>query len=184
MRKTVPVALTQQFARVTPAYIEACRRRATASSTGDPGWDPPADDCLDLNWDARPLPALFRRAGLESASVIAIDRALDGDPGGDIAFLDHDGVYDGMTEPPALLTPGAVAEIAAVLDAIDADRVLAAIPPTAEEIATVFRFRVEDIVAPMTGVGLVPCVAGALDRLRAFYAEAARRDLAMVVWID
>ncbi|MGW9211254.1 DUF1877 family protein [Embleya sp. NPDC055664] len=142
------------------------------------------DDCLDLNWDAWPLPALFRRAGLESASVAAIDRALDGDPGGDIAFLDHDGVYDGMSEPPALLAPGAVAEIAAALDAIDADRVLAAIPPTAEETATVFRFRVEDIVALMAGIGLVPYVTGALDRLRAFYAEAARRDLAMVVWID
>jgi hypothetical protein len=33
-------------------------------------------------------------------------------PGGDIGFLDHDDVYDGFGDPPALLTAAAVAAAA------------------------------------------------------------------------
>ncbi|WP_424643133.1 DUF1877 domain-containing protein [Embleya sp. AB8] len=178
------MALTQQFARVSPSYLEDCRRRAVESPTDDPGWDPPEADRLDLNWDAWPLPALFRRAGNSGTSVAAITRALEGDPGGDVAFLDHDGVYDGFGEPPALLPPAAVAEIAVALAAVDSDTIPAAIPATAEEAAALFRFPLGDIAHLMAGNLLVPLLTRALTRLRVFYEDARRRDLAVVVWVD
>nr|WP_208617095.1 MULTISPECIES: hypothetical protein [Streptomyces]MDI5912382.1 hypothetical protein [Streptomyces sp. 12257] len=48
-----------------------------------------------------------------------LERAVSGDPDGDVSFLDHEKVYDGFADPPRLLGPTAVADIAQGLDAID-----------------------------------------------------------------
>ncbi|MET9461318.1 hypothetical protein ABZY05_40800 [Streptomyces canus] len=37
-----------------------------------------------------------------------LERAVSGDPGGNVGFLDHDKVYDGFTDPPRLLGPWCV----------------------------------------------------------------------------
>ncbi len=44
------MALTQQFARVTPEYLDRCRATALDSAGASPGWDPPEADRLDTDW--------------------------------------------------------------------------------------------------------------------------------------
>jgi hypothetical protein len=106
--------LTQQFARVSPEYLDRCRASALDSPGAAPGWHPPAEDLLD--------------------------RAVSGDPGGDVGFLDHDEVYDGFDAPPQLLAPAAVAEIAHALDALDLDGLLADLPTNTLDAAAIRGF--------------------------------------------
>ncbi|MFE5917060.1 DUF1877 domain-containing protein [Streptomyces sp. NPDC056468] len=124
------MALTQQFARVTPAYLERCRISALDSPGAAPGWDPPPGDLLDTDWAIRGLIRYCRATGTDADLIALLDRAVSGDPGGDIGFLDHDEVYDGIEGPPRLLAAAAVAEIARALYAVDLDHLLTDRRPT------------------------------------------------------
>ncbi|WP_216353423.1 hypothetical protein [Streptomyces sp. JHA26] len=42
------MTVTQQLARVPAEYLAACRQAGGTSADGDPCWDPPAADVLDL----------------------------------------------------------------------------------------------------------------------------------------
>lgn len=55
------MALTQQLARVPPHYLDRCRAAAASSPDGDPRWDPPAGDTLDLDWAIWELLRFYRR---------------------------------------------------------------------------------------------------------------------------
>lgn len=91
------MALTQRFARVTPEYLERCRASALDSPGSAPGWNPPSDDLLDTDWAIWGLISHCRSTGVDPAVTALLDRAVSGDPGGDIGFLDHDEVYDDRT---------------------------------------------------------------------------------------
>ncbi|WP_432169678.1 hypothetical protein [Streptomyces sp. 1222.5] len=72
------MALTQQFARITPAHLERCRASALDSVEAKPGWDPPAHDTLDALdhpevYDGYDGPPRL----LSPAAVSDISRALD-----------------------------------------------------------------------------------------------------------
>jgi hypothetical protein len=127
------MALTQQFARVTPDRLARCRAAALASPDGAPGWNPPSDDLLDADWSLWGLIRYGRSTGTGRAAALAdlLDRITSGDPGGDIGFLDHPTVHDGFAGPPALLAPAAVAELARALVAAPFDDILAGLhaPP-------------------------------------------------------
>lgn len=129
------MALTQQFARITPEYLEQCRARAADSPGAAPDWDPPPDDRLDTDWAVWGLLRHCRATAAGADLITLLDRAISGDPGGDVDFLDHVEVYDGFEAPPQLLTAAAVADIARALAFVDLQGVLADLPPTTEEAA-------------------------------------------------
>jgi len=59
-----------------------------------------------------------------------------GDPDGDAEFLNDEKIYDGFGDPPRLLTPTAVTDIAVALDPIRLDDLLSELPTSTEEAAT------------------------------------------------
>ncbi|MFF1740790.1 DUF1877 domain-containing protein [Streptomyces mirabilis] len=117
------MALTQQFARVTPEYLARCRESALDSPGAAPNGDPPPDDVLDTDWALWGLCRYCRGTARCAPLHAALDRAVSGDA--DIGFLDHDEVYDGCTDPPRLLAPAAVDEFTRALLEADIDQVLA-----------------------------------------------------------
>ncbi|MGW6906122.1 DUF1877 domain-containing protein [Streptomyces sp. NPDC054940] len=172
------MALTQQFARVTPEYLELCRASALDSPGAAPGWNPPPDDLLDTDWAVWGLIRYCRSTGVDADLIAPLDRAVCGDPGGDIGFLDHDEVYDGFDDPPQVLFPASVADIARALVKVDLDVVLADLPTATDDAAAACGF----------GRGFNGDVRGYLvehfGAMREFYVGAARRGLCVVVWAD
>ncbi|MGI5373831.1 DUF1877 family protein [Streptomyces sp. CA-251387] len=172
------MALTQQFARVTPEYLEHCRSSALDSPGASPGWDPPPGDLLDTDWAVWGLIWYCRSTGADVDLIALLDRAVSGDPGGDIGFLDHDEVYDGFDDPPRLLTPAAVAELARDLDAVDLDIVLADLPTATADAAAACGFD-GGFRGDVRGY-----LVGHFTAMREFYGGAARRGQCVVVWTD
>lgn len=78
---------------------------------------------------------------IEGSCVQVLERSIAGNPGGDVEFLDHPGVYDGFGSPPALLAPAAVAEVARGLAALDVGKVLSRLPADHLEAAEACGFR-------------------------------------------
>ncbi|MGK5450467.1 DUF1877 domain-containing protein [Streptomyces radiopugnans] len=171
------MALTQQLARVSEAYLARCRRAAEAGPGGDPGWDPPEGDRVDFGWGIWHLVRFCQETGVEEEHIAVLRRSIDGDLGGDIAFLDHPGVYDGFTSPPALLAPAAVAEIARDLTRMNLGVLLDRLPANHTEAARACGL--EDFTGHPRAY-----LAEHFRMLRSFYATASRRGLAVVAWID
>lgn len=176
------MALTQQLARVAPAYLERCRAAALASPDAAPGWDPPREDLLDTDWAMWGLIRYCRSTGAAGDLIALLDRAISGDPGGDIGFLDHAGMYDGFDGPPRLLTPTGVTDIAHCLDAVDLDGLLRDLPAAREDAVAACGFD-----GGFNG-GFDGDVRSYLvthfSAMREFYAETARRGQCVVAWID
>ncbi|MFF0294620.1 DUF1877 family protein [Kitasatospora sp. NPDC004614] len=168
------MAITQQLARITPDHLERCRRHA-ALHDGDPDWDPPAGDHLDLDWSPVALRAVCERAGLDRTQVDALRRALDGSAAVDLGVLNTWPHPIAFVGPATALTPAEVAGVAAELAEIDFPALLDRLPsgPT---------------LAALLGFDLDGDPARYLLRhfhaLQAFYAGAARRGLMTVLWWD
>lgn len=178
------MAVTQQLARVNLAYLEECRATAARTPNGSPGWSPPAADTLDTDWAVWGLVRVWPLLGGDPQHADTLRRSIDGEPDGtgpDIAFLDHDDVYDGFGRPAALLTPAAVAETAAALDALGvfalADVLGRLSGQDPREAAAACGF-------PGFSGDLVRYFQAHFDALGDFYRGAAHRRLAVVVWID
>ncbi|MER8186404.1 DUF1877 domain-containing protein [Kitasatospora sp. NPDC094015] len=172
------LAVTQRLARVPAGYLAACRRSAAATPDGERGWDPPPEDRLDLDRAPEPLERLGRLALLDKEHLAALERATAGDAELDAAFLNHPPYAIAPAGPaPAVLSPAAVVEIAALLAGIDLTAALAALPADDAEAS-----------ALISTVGLIRAPRDYLHRhftaLCAFYREAARRHLLVVVWRD
>ncbi|WP_330353096.1 DUF1877 family protein [Streptomyces chartreusis] len=171
------MALTQQFARITPEYLERCRASAADSAGAAPDWDPPPEDRLDTDWAIWGLIRYLRATAAGGDLITLLDRAVSGDPGGDVDFLDHVEVYDGFDGPPRLLAAAAVADIARALASVDLQGVLADLPPTTEEAA-----------ACGFGRGFNGDVRAYLvhhfTAMREFYDGAARHGHCVIVWTD
>ncbi|MFF9053929.1 DUF1877 domain-containing protein [Streptomyces erythrochromogenes] len=173
------MAVTQQLARIPAGYLAACRQSADASPDGDPRWDPPAYDVLDLDW----APALLERVGevggLGEVHLDALRRATDGDTALDLGFLDT---------PPHAIAPfgGAptgldaaqVASVSTLLGQIDMPVLLAALPADERAAASLI-----GQVGGITG-GLRPYLLEHFDALRDFYVDAVERHLLVVLWWD
>jgi hypothetical protein len=176
------MALTQQFARVTSEYLDRCRASALTTSGASPGWDPPVGDLLDTGWALWGLIRYCRSADTAPGVVALLDRAVSGDPDGNVGFLDHDEVYDGFGDPPRLLASAAVADISAALDRLQLGDLLADMPTSAEVAAVACGF----------GAGFDAGFDGAVREhltehfvaLREFYRTAARHTQNVVTWVD
>ncbi|MFI6357144.1 DUF1877 family protein [Streptomyces sp. NPDC050743] len=171
------MALTQQFARVTPHYLEHCRATALASPDAAPGWAPPPTDTLDTDWALWGLLRFCRGPGADAAAAYVLERVTGGAPAEDMDFLDHPDVHDGFGGPPRLLSVAAVSDISRALDETDLDALLARLPtaPPAAAVACGF---------PGFSGDLRAYLAGHFTAIRAFFREAARRGMCVVVWVD
>ncbi|MFF5337714.1 DUF1877 family protein [Streptomyces sp. NPDC013181] len=167
------MALTQQLARVTQRYLDRCRETAAAAPDGDPRWNPPPEDLLDLDWAVWELLALYRRTRPESPDIAVLARCVHGDGSAPVSFLDHAEVYDRIDGPPSLLSPAAVTELARALAAMDIGPVLTTLP--AYRRAGGFPGFTDD-----PAVYLLDHFA----LLRSFFDVAAARGMAVVVWVD
>ncbi|MFD4875516.1 DUF1877 family protein [Streptomyces sp. NPDC058420] len=172
------MTLTQQFARVTPEYLDRCRATALDSAGASPGWDPPEADRLDTDWALRGLLHHCRSTGADPELIALLDRSVSGDPDGNMGFLDHDEVYDGFGDPPRLLGPAAVADTAAALDRVQLDDLLSPLPASTADAAIACGFR------GGFGGDVREHLAEHVVALREFYRTAARRKQCVVTWVD
>ncbi len=168
------MAVTQQLARVSGAYITRCRTSAAASPNADPEWDPPSEDWIDLDWSPRLLCDACELAGVDSPTLEALNCALNGDASVDVSVLSHPEATGGFGPTPTALTPASVADVAAKLAGLDWDRVMAEIPADCRETIAGDDFS-GDPLAYLTTHFMA---------LRGFYLEAAQRGLFVVSWWD
>ncbi|MFJ6659830.1 ATP-binding protein [Streptomyces sp. NPDC091377] len=84
---TAVTAVTQQFARIPAEYLDSCRQSAEASPDGDPHWDPPSADVLDLDWAPFSFELACELGGLDDVQRNALRQTLGGDTAIDLAFL-------------------------------------------------------------------------------------------------
>lgn len=171
------MALTQQLARVPLDYLERCRRTAAASSEGDPRWDPPESEALDLDWAIWCLISFCRRMRIADGHLGVLERSINGDADGAVGCLDHPEVYDGFGPPPALLAPEAVTDVAQALSRIDVDELLRGLPADSTAAA---------VACGLEGFEGHPrrYLVEHFNLLRNFYCAASRRGLAVVTWTD
>ncbi len=150
------MAVTSQLARLTPAQLTECRRSVAALDQLCSFELVPASEHLDLDWASEGLIRICEH------TRDAVRRALTGDDEVNPAYR-----YTVM-EQPRFLEPPDVAALSAVLRGIDLDQVLS----TTKQ--------------PLTGLTADPrsYLTGHFTALRDFYATAADRRLAVVIWCD
>ncbi|WP_234357778.1 YfbM family protein, partial [Streptomyces puniciscabiei] len=86
-------------------------------------------------------------------------------------------VHDGFGGPPRLLSVAAVSDISRALNRLDLDGVLARLPTTPSAAATACGF-------PGFSGDVRAYLAGHFAATRAFFREADRQGMCVVVWID
>jgi hypothetical protein len=167
------MALTQQLARVSPRYLEQCRAAAMSSPVGDPQWDPPAGDTLDLGWAIWELLWFYRRMQPDAGQIPVLQRAIHGDRDGSVDLLDHPEVYDGFDAPPAVLHPAAVSQVARDLATTEIAPLLERLPAYRE-------------AGGFSGFTADPrqYLVDHFILLQDFYTTACQREMAVVTWVD
>jgi hypothetical protein len=174
------MAVTQQLARVPAEYLTACRTSAETSPDGDPRWDPPAADVLDLDWAPALLERVFTLMDLDDVHLDAVRQATEGDTAIGLGYLNTQPHAIAPFGPPATaLFPEQVARLAELLGQIDLPTVLAGLPADSAEAASVIGCGADKIVG-----GPRKYLVGHFSALREFYAEAALRHLHVVLWWD
>ncbi|WP_324789375.1 DUF1877 domain-containing protein [Streptomyces sp. H51] len=174
------MAVTQQLARVPAEYLASCRQSADASKDGDPRWDPPLADVLDLDWAPFLLERVCRLGGLDDVHRCALRQALDGDTAIDLAFLNiHPHAIGPFGPAPTALSAAQVARTAELLGQIDFPALLAALPPDEAEAVSLVGNGADRIVG-----GPKKYVLRHFTALRGFYRAASQRQLLVVLWWD
>jgi hypothetical protein len=167
------MAVTLQLARISAALLSACRQSVEELDRLCSFESAPQSDYLDLDWAPAAITRVFELAGVDGRSLAALKRAVDGDAEVNPAYRDHPNTV--WEHPVTALDLPAVAEIAIALAGIEPRTVLAAFaePPSA----------LGKIGAELNA-NLDAYVTFHFEALRSFYAEAWRRNLAVVLWWD
>lgn len=174
------MAVTQQLARIPAEYLASCRQSADASTDGDPLWDPPSADVLDLDWAPFLLERVCDLGGLDDVHLNALRQAFDGDTAIDLAFLNTPAHAIGPFGPaPTALSAGQVARVADLLGQIEFPALLAALPTDEAEAASLIGNGADKIVG-----GPKKYVLGHFNALREFYRVASQQQLLVVLWWD
>ncbi|MFJ2900452.1 DUF1877 family protein [Streptomyces sp. NPDC087218] len=172
------MAVTQQLARVPAKYLACCRQSADASPDGDPLWDPPSVDVLDLDWAPLLLERVCELGGLDDVHRDALRQALDGDTAIDLAFLNtHPHAMGPFGPAPTALSAAQVARAAELLGQIDFPALLAALPTDEKEAASLIGNGADKIVG-----GPKKYLLGHFNAMREFYRAASERQLLVVFW--
>ncbi|MDQ0828190.1 hypothetical protein QF032_000034 [Streptomyces achromogenes] len=174
------MAVTQQLARVPAEYLAACRRSAGTSTDGDPNWDPPSADVLDLDWAPAMLERACELAGIDGVHLDALRQATAGDSVIDLGFLNtHPHAIGSFGPPPTALSAGQVARVSELLGQIDFPAVLAGLPTDDSEAASLIGPGADKIVG-----GPRKYLLRHFNALREFYLAASQRHLLLVLWWD
>ncbi|MGW0704348.1 DUF1877 family protein [Streptomyces sp. NPDC002867] len=174
------MAVTQQLARIPAEYLAFCRQSADASPDGDPLWDPPSADVLDLDWAPFLLERICELGGLDDVHRSALRQALEGETAIDLAFLNtHPHTIAPFGPDPTALSAAQVDRVAERLGQIDFPALLAALPTDEAKAAALIGNGADKIVG-----GPKKYVLGHFNALREFYHAAAQRQLLVVLWWD
>jgi hypothetical protein len=167
------VAVTQNLARLTGTRLAAC---ATSVQELDAvcsfrALDPM--DYLDLDWAPRLLQRVAEASGISPNLALALNRAMEGDGEVNPAYRDApDSIWE---HPVASLDAATVADVSASL------KQLADVAPLTHE--TVGR-AVVGLPRHDVPEQAFDYLKGHFDALCAFYADAANRGLAIIMWLD
>ncbi|SEG87314.1 hypothetical protein SAMN05216223_11875 [Actinacidiphila yanglinensis] len=174
------MAVTQQLARIPAEYLASCRRSADASPDGDPRWDPPTADVLDLDWAPFLLERVCELGGLDDVRRHALRQALDGEAAIDLAFLTtHPHAIGPFGPAPTALSATQVTVAAELLGRIDFPALLTTLPADEKEAAALIGNGADRIVG-----GPRKYLLEHFHALRDFYRGASRRQLLVVLWWD
>lgn len=171
------MAVTLQLARIPAAQLAACQRSVQELDRLCSFESAPQSDYLDLDWAPTLLTRVCELAGVDRDCLAALNRSLDGD--GEVNALYRDQPNTVWEHPVTMLDPRAVTEIAIALARIETRTVLAGLAGDASRTTAALG----DITARIEG-DLGSYVTSHLEALRRFYAEASRRQLAIVRWWD
>ncbi|WP_329111998.1 DUF1877 domain-containing protein [Streptomyces sp. NBC_01353] len=174
------MAVTQQLARIPAECLAACRQSASVSPDGDPHWDPPAPDVLDLDWAPALLARLGEVTGLDEVHLDALRQATDGDTNIDLGFLNtHPHAIGPFGPAPTALSPAQVARVSQLLGRIDVLARKATLPTDDHETGSLIGHGAEHIIG-----GPREYLLKHFSALRDFYLDAAKRHLLVVLWWD
>jgi hypothetical protein len=174
------MAITQQLARVPAEYLATCRQTAGTSADGDPRWDPPPADVLDLDWALAMLERACELAGLDDVHLNALRQATAGDSVIDLGFLStHPHAIAPFGPPPTAVSAIQVAHIAELLAQIDFPAVLDRLPVADTEAASLIGHGADQITGDLRTY-----LQRHFQALREFYLAASRRHLLLVSWWD
>ncbi|MCX4538211.1 DUF1877 domain-containing protein [Streptomyces sp. NBC_01669] len=174
------MAVTQQLARIPAEYLAACRQSATASPDGDPHWDPPAPDVLDLDWAPALLARLGEVTGLDEVRLDVLRQATDGDTTLDLRFLNtHPHAIGPFGPAPTALSSTQVACVSELLNQIDMHTLLTALPTDGPAAESLIGHGADRIIG-----GPREYLLKHFNALRDFYLDAAKRHLLVVLWWD
>jgi hypothetical protein len=169
------VAITQQLARVSAEELAASRRSADELHKICSFELRPKEDYADLDWAGSALTRVCELAGLDARTLAMLRRALDGDTEVNAAYRDHpDTVWE---HPVTGLEPAAVARVSRALQGVEPQAVLAALPSSLQKVKAAIGWKDFEGDLP-------EYLTRHFTALRSFYEEAARRDLAVVLWWD
>ena len=162
------MAVTQQLARLSPGLFDACRSDINTLLRLLAFDLIPRDRYLDLDWASHGLVLLARDCNAEHGDVVA--RALDGL----IRPVNADLPADAVEIVPGGLDSSGVRATAAQLAAIEPSILLAAWPRVSAEIERSTE-RTDDPIS---------YYRNQFQRLRDFYAAAARDGETTIMWWD
>lgn len=141
------MAVTQQLARIPAEYLASCRQSADALPDGDPLWDPPSADVLDLDWAPFLLERICELGGLDDVHRSAIRQALEGDTAIDLAFLNtHPHTIAPFGPDSTALSAAQVDRVAELLGKIDFPALLVDLPTTEAKAASLIGNGADKIV--------------------------------------
>lgn len=163
------MAVTQQIARISAGYLADCRRSAAEPPVGDPQWDPPPWDILDLDWAPALLGRVCELAGLDGVRLDALRLATDGDTVLDLGFLNtHPHAIGPFGPAPTALSAAQVARVSELLGQMDMPAMLAALPADDTQAAALIGYG-----ADMIAGGPRKYLLEHFDALREFYLGAS-----------
>ncbi|MEV6749428.1 DUF1877 domain-containing protein [Streptomyces sp. NPDC058322] len=173
------MAVTQQLARIPAEHLAFCHKSAGESPDGDPHWDPPTADVLDLDWAPALLESVCELGGLDDVHLNALRHSTGGDTAIDLGFLNtHPHAIGPFGPAPTALPAAQVARVSELLWQIDLPALLTALLTEETEAVSL-------IGGPALIVGgLRKHLLDHFDALREFYHDASQRRLLVVLWWD
>ncbi|MFE3174133.1 DUF1877 family protein [Amycolatopsis sp. NPDC059090] len=171
------MAVTQQLARIPAAQLAACRESADALDALCSFTAAPDEAYLDLNWWPVILKRAWAMAGADERTFALLRRGFDGDEEVNPAYRDYP--YGIIDHPVTALEPPEVKAVAEALRSLTPEAVHAVVPSDPEQIEAKLSPTALEVRGDLAGY-----LAEQHTILRDFYEEAARRQLAVVLWWD
>ncbi|MBB1159175.1 MULTISPECIES: hypothetical protein [Amycolatopsis] len=171
------MAVTQQLARISAAHLAVCRRAVEALDELCSFTAVPERDYCDLDWWPGILKPAWKLTGADDRTLALLRRGFDGDEEVNPAYRDVLHSIDG--HPVTALEPRRVAAVAEALCGITPDAVRSVVPSDPEQIEAELGSLALDVDGD-----LAEMLGEQHTVLRDFYAEAARRKLAVALWWD